>query len=235
MSYNIRYDSPNDGDHMWIYRKPMVSSAIQFAKPLVIGFQECMHNQIEDLLMLLGGKYSYKIEYIHGGQFWISEDAYKAGSKSWGTFCSRLATWGQFKHIKTGRLFYFLNTHLDHISDEARSEDFNAYEDTQPIANILASQSPAMAHKYLDLLKIPISQSFAFQRFRNAKDIAHYKLGPKKTFTGFKLEFAHTIDYVFVNEKFAVHTHTVLNNTTEPNAVLASDHFPVIADLTFVD
>ena len=49
MSYNIRYDNPEDGMNNWQYRKDRAATAIRFYDVDILGTQEVLHNQLEDL------------------------------------------------------------------------------------------------------------------------------------------------------------------------------------------
>ena len=44
------------------------------------------------------------------------------GKKGWDAACERVATWAIFKDKKSGKEFFFLNTHLDHMGQVARHE-----------------------------------------------------------------------------------------------------------------
>ena len=44
------------------------------------------------------------------------------GQKGWDAACERVATWAIFKDKKSGKEFFFLNTHLDHMGQVARHE-----------------------------------------------------------------------------------------------------------------
>ena len=48
-SFNIRYDNPNDGAHNWKYRKENVAALIMYHKADIIGMQEVLKNQLDDL------------------------------------------------------------------------------------------------------------------------------------------------------------------------------------------
>ena len=50
MTYNIRFDTPADGVHAWPNRKELVASVIRFHKADIIGVQEAMEHQIQDLM-----------------------------------------------------------------------------------------------------------------------------------------------------------------------------------------
>ena len=47
MTYNIRYDNPNDGDNNWHNRKETLVNQILFYKPDIIGTQEGLEHQIQ--------------------------------------------------------------------------------------------------------------------------------------------------------------------------------------------
>ena len=50
MSFNIRYNTPNDSLNAWPYRKDKAASQILFHQAQLVGIQEALHGQILDLL-----------------------------------------------------------------------------------------------------------------------------------------------------------------------------------------
>ena len=141
MSYNIRYNSPNDGFNHWDNRKKSVADLIQSKSPDVIGLQEVVHQQLIDLKHYLKdyasigvaredgktkGEYSpifYKKEafkLLNSSTFWLSKtpDTISIG---WDAALERVCTYGRFEHKKSGRQFWVFNTHFDHIGQEARA------------------------------------------------------------------------------------------------------------------
>lgn len=46
MSFNIRYDNPDDSLNNWKYRKDRVANAVRFYDVDVLGTQEVLHNQL---------------------------------------------------------------------------------------------------------------------------------------------------------------------------------------------
>ncbi|MTI88971.1 MAG: hypothetical protein FH748_13515 [Balneolaceae bacterium] len=58
MSWNIRYNNPNDGDNSWDHRKEWVANLIRFHEPNVLGTQEGLDEQISYLDSVLS-RYSY--------------------------------------------------------------------------------------------------------------------------------------------------------------------------------
>ena len=55
MTFNVRYDNPNDSLNNWNYRKDRVANAIRFYDADIVGTQEVLHNQMEDLRQRLPG------------------------------------------------------------------------------------------------------------------------------------------------------------------------------------
>ena len=49
MSFNIRYDNPGDSLNSWQYRRDRAATAIHFYDADILGTQEVLHNQLEDL------------------------------------------------------------------------------------------------------------------------------------------------------------------------------------------
>lgn len=147
MTYNIRFDCPTDGPFRWAHRSHMVASMINFHKVDIVGMQEVLLHQLQDLERSFKSKYKWigagredghmggefvpifykesKLELIESGNFWLSETPSIPGSLSWGAACPRMATWGVF-HTKSpknpNKYLMFVNTHLDHMSEVARIE-----------------------------------------------------------------------------------------------------------------
>ncbi len=142
MTFNLRFDNPEDGVNAWPLRKERVVRTILKESPDLLATQEGMRHQLEYLIRNLPG---YKpsmpwrtpdpeprvqmptIFFGAGrfglkacGEFWLSETPNVHRSKSWGSAFPRLFTYGRFVHLPTGRGLWFGDTHLDHISREAR-------------------------------------------------------------------------------------------------------------------
>lgn len=135
MSFNIRYDNPEDSLDNWRYRKDRVANAIHFYDVDILGTQEVLHNQLEDLKLRLPeygvvgvgredgkekGEYSalwYKkdrFNVLDSGYFWLSETPEVAGSKGWDGACERIASWVKLQDKVSDKEYFALNTHLDH-------------------------------------------------------------------------------------------------------------------------
>ncbi len=60
-----------------------------------------------------------KYNLLRWGTWWLSETPDEP-SKGWDARCFRSATWALLKDKASGRQFYVVNTHLDHVGVEAR-------------------------------------------------------------------------------------------------------------------
>ena len=53
MTFNIRYNEPRDGVNAWSNRKTKVADVIRFHKADVVGVQEALISQLNDLVNML--------------------------------------------------------------------------------------------------------------------------------------------------------------------------------------
>lgn len=142
MTFNVRFDNPEDGIHAWPLRKELVARTVLDEAPDLLGTQECTPGQLAYLLEHLEGYQAcisrrepetdpkvqmptifYKRGLLapsHFGEFWLSETPRVYRSRSWGAAFPRLFTYGKFRHMATRACLWFANTHLDHVSAEAR-------------------------------------------------------------------------------------------------------------------
>lgn len=150
MSFNIRYGTANDGENHWKNRKEMVFELLRKHKSDLVGLQEALKFQIDEIIKavpvfgMVGvgrddgktkGEYSailynrerFKID--ESGTFWLSDTPEVPGSITWGNDCTRICTWARFVEKNSGspedslrRAFYIYNLHLDHISQLSREK-----------------------------------------------------------------------------------------------------------------
>lgn len=255
MTYNIRMDARVDSANQWPYRKDLAANIIKFYDVDMFGAQEVLHHQLTDLLEHLSdydyvgvgredgktkGEYSpifYKkdrFSVVKSGNFWLAENMNAVGKKGWDAACERVATWAIFKDKKTGKEFFFLNTHLDHMGQVARHEgallvleqvkqlsgglpaivtgDFNAVPEDDPILVLTKNDDP--------------------RHLIHTRAISPLRYGPEWTFHDFGRYTESErvwLDYIFVKGNFKVFRHGVLTETL--NELYPSDHCPVITTL----
>ena len=144
-TFNIRLQ--NDGDEKagygWSVRKDRVADYIKSRHIDIVGMQEVLYAQLEDLLRRLPeydyvgvgrtdgkmkGEYSpifflkEKYEVLEKGNFWLSETPDVPGSKGWDAAIERVASYAKLREKATGKVFMAVNTHFDHVGVTARRE-----------------------------------------------------------------------------------------------------------------
>jgi endonuclease/exonuclease/phosphatase family metal-dependent hydrolase len=141
MSYNIRYASPNDGPNLWENRKGAMVETLSNINPDLLGLQEVLHTQLLELTHGLKeysyigvgredgktmGEYSpilYRkdtFEVLDSGTFWLSDTPSQI-SVGWDAALERICTYARFLHRQSGKEFWMLNTHFDHVGVLARA------------------------------------------------------------------------------------------------------------------
>lgn len=149
MSCNLRCITPLDpGKKSWFYRADLIVKNIEKENPGIIGFQEATKMQYKYMCDTLVG-YDSVIDYrdnsiisegcpifyrtdlyelIDKGSFWLSETP-DVMSKDWGAAFNRICSYVILKENASGKEFVVFNTHLDHVSDEARINGINVVLD----------------------------------------------------------------------------------------------------------
>ena len=145
MSFNIRYGTAADGENAWPNRRQRVLDCIADANPDLLGTQETLAFQRDELAAGLPG-YAVvaagrddgheagemtaifyreaRFEQIDAGHFWLSPTPDVVGSKGWDAALPRIASWVRLRDRQQprGQPVLFLNTHFDHRGAEARRE-----------------------------------------------------------------------------------------------------------------
>ncbi len=140
LTFNIKFDDPSDDEHPWKARRPIVLDLIRDEQPDIVGLQEALRSQLDDLLTLdayrqlgvgrddgkSGGEHAailYRRERFAAddtGTFWLSPTPDVPGSVGWGNTLPRVCTWAHLTDRTSGRSLYVFNTHLDNRSQESR-------------------------------------------------------------------------------------------------------------------
>lgn len=142
MSFNIRYDNPDDGKHAWPHRKSLVADIITRYGAEIVGVQEAEHHQLrylDDQLKAYtwfgvgrdDGKkkgeftaifyHKERFELLGHDTFWCSETPEKAKA-GWDAALPRTVTWGLFRDKETSEQFRIYNNHFDHRGEIARKK-----------------------------------------------------------------------------------------------------------------
>ena len=250
ITYNIRYNNPGDGVNAWPNRSNQVSALLDFHQADIIGLQEALIGQIEDIKTALpkmewvgvgrddgqkAGEFSplfynsEKFKALKKGWFWLSETPEKPGL-GWDAACNRICTWLVLKNKKSDQKFMVFNTHFDHIGTLARNESAKLI--LRKIKELNTENLPVILMGDFNLTpeKEPISIILkVLADSRSVSKKAPY--GPTGTFNDFKFESPLTerIDYIFVSNQIEVKQYGVLSDSY--NQHYPSDHLPVFVNL----
>jgi endonuclease/exonuclease/phosphatase family metal-dependent hydrolase len=249
MTYNLRYDNTGDGINQWSNRKEKVFALIKKYDPEIIGIQEGLHNQLQDLKKglpdyeYLGvgrddgkqkGEYSailYKKDRFKvndSNTFWLSETPAVAGSKNWDAALTRVATWAVFTDKKSKKKFILINTHFDHVGKESRAKSAELLI-TQ--ANTLAKSTPLIITGDFNCVREDKPyQVIMTQKLIPLTDPA--PANPPGTFCGFKVNGiqCRPIDYIFLSSEWKSSLYQVITDSDGNN--YPSDHLPVQVTLS---
>lgn len=246
MSFNIRLFTPQDmGKKHWFYRADLVVDTIEKEAPGVIGFQEVTPIQYKYLCDTLQGYDSimtyrdknpnsegcpvFYLEELYTlvdkGSFWLSETPEKM-SKDWGAACYRICSYVILREKATEKEFVVFNTHLDHVSDEARIKGIQVVLDKISEFGGL----PAVLMGDLNAEESSETYKSAVGSFLDAKYQTENTM-TSCTFQAWGTELDRDcIDYILVSkEGFAVNSYKVVTDTYD--GVYVSDHFPLVAEL----
>ena len=253
LSYNIRYDSPADGVHTWANRRKRVVDQLRFHRPDIIGVQEALLGQIEDLAEGMA-EYEWVGEGREGelrGEFtpllfrkerlrvlrswtrWLSQEPSRPGSIGWDADTPRTVTSAEVEERRTGEHFFAHNTHFDNLGKEAvrKSVDLLRAWVTRD-GSSRAVRTLVTGDFNFDPGSVPHRE--LAESLLDARDTAKEMIyGPETTYVGPGFLASHTpgprFDYIFVSPDIAVLRYATLSDSWD--GTHPSDHFPVMAEV----
>jgi endonuclease/exonuclease/phosphatase family metal-dependent hydrolase len=248
MTFNVRVHVPSDGLNAWPYRVEKLATLINQEHPMIIGTQEMLPSMIKELDGKLtdydwfgkprrrDDEYSAifyrkdKFKVLNHGTFWLSETPAVEGSISWNSNFPRVCTWGEFESIENPHCkFRVFNTHLDHISEEARSKGvhvilhfINQLREKENLPIILMGDFNAFPNSHA----VQFLQEDA--QFINAYSKIDLDEHLRKTYHDFKggIE-GEPIDYIFTSPNIEIIKAEIIHKTVDN--MYPSDHYPVTA------
>lgn len=251
MTYNIKLDYPKDGVDSWTNRKPFFIDQLKFYEPDVLGVQEALPNQMQDMVKLLPqysyvgvgrddgkneGEYSaifYRhdlLKVIESSTFWLSETPNEVGM-GWDAVCNRVCTYALFEDQDNSQRFWVFNTHFDHVGEEARKNSAKLI--IQKIRELNMENLPVMLTGDFNMEPNNENIKFIQENLNDSKSIANLAFGPVGTFNGFNFNEPVTrrIDYIFVSNNLQVEKYAVLSDNKDCH--YPSDHLPVLVNVKF--
>lgn len=258
MTFNVRYDNPEDGENNWHKRKNEVFAMLKDQNCDLIGTQEVLANQLADFNAVMTdydyvgigredgidrGEFSAiffkkdRFNVLDKGNFMLSETPDVFGSKGWDGACERIASWALLQDKATKKEVFFINTHLDHVGVQARREGVNllqdkAFELAKGAQIILTGDFNAEPESDVILNVVnPNKEHYLIDSRSSAVEAT----GTPWTFHDFdRLPVAEReyIDYIFLSPSIEVSKYAVL--PMKFNGKLVSDHSPVIAEIAIL-
>ena len=247
-TFNMRMDTVSDGKNMFPCRSMYIRDAIHRESPDIVGFQEVrphmldwLKNSFPEYYTVGAGRGSDykdeanpvmfkkdKFDFIGYDMFWLSKTPFTPGLKyDEKSGCPRICVVITLKTNDNPSPFRVYNTHLDHVSEEARVNgmkvildrmdlddkrmtvpnllmgDMNAFPDSETIQSILNCKSRTFKELTSD---IPVS--FTFYGTRAAK-----------------------IDYIFASGNLHGSDAKIWDECHD--GVYLTDHYPVRENVDF--
>jgi len=252
ISYNIRYDNPDDAPNHWDNRKDFLISQLDFYNPDVFGIQEGLIHQIKEIDKGLED-YTYfgvgrdygdergehtaifynteRIKLLEESTFWLSTTPEKP-SKGWDAALPRTCTYGIFENKSDGTKFMVFNTHFDHVGVKAREESSKLI--LEKIKELNTEDHPVVLTGDFNLENDSPGVQIIVGEMADAHIAAgENAFGPDGTFNGFEFNkpVERRIDYIFVSDDFEVLKSAILSDSKDTR--YPSDHLPVFARLKY--
>ncbi len=238
MSYNLRFKEP-------LKRYQELTDVIATVQPDVIGTQEGTPDWMQLLTDAYSGTYAHvgvgrddgkntgehsaifyrvdKFKLVNSGTFWLSLTP-DVPSSDWNSACNRICTWAVLESKADGKQFAVLNTHLDHVSVEAMTNQAKLVVDKADSFDI-----PVVITG--DFNATPDNEAIKLVTDRGYADscVASPVTDNSGTYNGYEKgrDDYQRIDYCFINDGFEVTKYDVMEG------IFASDHFAIYADLLF--
>jgi len=248
MTFNVRVGKANDQENSWQYRRKAATDMILDQHPAVFGVQEAVDFQLDYILEqcpmykcvgvgredgVKEGEHmsvfydTTRIALKDWGTYWLSETP-DVPSKGWDAACKRTATWTLLKDLSCNKEFFFVNTHLDHIGEEARRNGLALI--VERIGQMNPNGSPMILtgdfNVFPDDPCLTDLRGIMSDVWETAPEVDE---GPTWHDWGKGTDTRH-IDYIFYSGFTKCTSLTRLTKSYD-NAPFVSDHYPVIAVL----
>lgn len=258
MTFNIRNSNARDGANHWKFRKELVTKTIRAFNPDLLGCQEVLADQFDQLSQMLpdyvavgvardDGKRkgewsaifyrSQRFERVNAGDFWLSEKPEEVGNIGWDAACVRICTWAKLKDRTTGTELLYANTHFDHKGKVARLESARLI--TRQLSR-LAEGVPVILtgdfnctedHPPYQALTAPTADD-ALKLMDSYRHVHPNRSPEEASFHAFKGTTAGSrIDWILHSPAFQAISAEIVRTDGERHA---SDHYPVTAILEVV-
>jgi endonuclease/exonuclease/phosphatase family metal-dependent hydrolase len=252
-TFNLRYDNAGDTGNRWKDRAPIVTSLIAFHGFDILGTQEGLKNQLDDISNALpeydhygvgrddgkdAGEHS-AIFYRKGrftlqdkGDFWLSATPNKPTLGWDARCCKRICSWVKLKDKQTGKILWVFNAHYDHEGQVARAES----------SKLVLQKIKTIAGKDRVLFMGDLNGGHSSEPYKiiatsgllsdTYTRVAHpYANNPSFQAFGRQLGGSEIIDHIFVTHQFTALRWGILSDCY--HGKYPSDHFPVLAEVEY--
>ncbi len=258
MSFNLRYGTAEDGENSWPNRRELVFDVIARHSPDIIGVQEALRFQLDELAEALpqyseigvgrddgrqAGEYAAilyrrnRFDVEDQSTFWFSDTPETPGSVGWGTRVRRICTWARLFDSWSGRSFYLYNVHFDPQSQESRQKSAvllaariadRVTADPAIVTGDFNEGEDGPAMEYLTGKAISPSPTRLTDTFR----VLYPDSSVVGTFNGFEGRTKSSkIDAVLVSEGWRVEAAAIVRDSR--GGRYPSDHYPVSARIVY--
>lgn len=251
MSFNIRYDNPNDGINVWQNRREYVAEIINKYQCDFVCMQEVTKNQLNDSIKNLR-QYTFvarsrdadnesgesvpiafvtdKWKVLDLGFFWLSGTPDIPASKSFGNTLPRITTWTKFANTATHETILLYNTHFDHESTTAQLKSAELLiehisSNHLGINNIIITGDFNVEFGNR-VIKVLLSSDLKLMdtAMEYRKKIPRF--GTFHNWTGYTLQ---QIDFIFSSSNIKIIDFQIIKDSFGNR--YPSDHFPIISTL----
>ncbi|WP_309118246.1 endonuclease/exonuclease/phosphatase family protein [Paenibacillus sp.] len=249
MTYNLRIDVEADGNNAWPLRFQEAARSIAKASPDIVGTQELNASMLRDLEGLLpeyawigegrlgGGEGEFNaIGYRRdrwtaedSGTFGLSETPETLGAISWDSNCPRICTWARLRGTRGSERLVF-NTHLDHMSEEARREGMRLIVERMTEARRIRPLPTLLTGDFNCEPDAPPHKGLTDAGFVDAYSVWPGEDGPGRTYHAFQGgKSGKPIDYIYVTPDLRI--RSVALDRTMYEGRYPSDHYAVTVEL----
>lgn len=269
MSYNIRmapFAEDDETENAWIHRLPKIKMILSQYTPDIIGIQEISEYQMDSFKNIFNSipyaflnKYPAKKPIESGlGIFynakklaliselhtcWLNESQITSDGSAWdGSSYERYVIYAKFKNLETGKVFWFMTTHFDHLGINARQESakivMNLAEKLDAPAIITGDFNCFPQLGGQELYKLLSTHS---NKIKDSGIITQTLFGVPGSWMGWDYDFYKLrdgyskYDFIFVEDTINVIQHGIIDDQVWDKKfqkeLYPSDHRPVLSDL----
>lgn len=255
VTFNIRCDFNQDGNNNFQYRKGLILNKLKAEKADIVCFQEVLPHvvgwlkeNLHDYYILGCGREKDlkgeqisialkkdKFQLISMNTFWLSPTPQIPGTRYENqSNCPRTVTELFLQDLETEKLYYIINTHLDHISSEARVLGMQ-----QVLKHIQAIVNQKKQNGYEDFELILTGDFNAYpadpeiQLIYQSGFLKDLTIGMEGTFHDYdRMNPPEKIDYIFTSAGLEATKRELWKDCED--GVYLSDHYPVSIEIMHI-